>query len=873
MSNRLRFIVYMSAAILLPHSCSINEDTPFDRNTGMTGGQGDRGIMISAYEPYMMRVKLSSDMASKFEEAADSSGRIFSAGVRSACTPLASAGVVKMERTFPYAGKFEPRTRAAGLHLWYDVYIDSSSVITKASEDISFIEGVDIVEFRPKTVLMDGGPFIFDDPEMPVNQWHYYNDGSMINSRPGADVNIVPVWEDITVGSEDVVVAVIDGGIDYDHEDLAANMWHNPDETGDQVYGYNFVNHNLTIIPENHGTHVAGTVAAVNNNGIGVGGIAGGDYARGISGVKLMSCQIFQGNASGSGSQAMKWAADHGAVIAQNSWGYEDPGVTSIPESDREAIDYFIENAGMDENGNQVGPMAGGVVIFAAGNSSLGYNYPSGYEKCIAVAAISSDYKAAYYTNYGDWVDVSAPGGDDQKNVFVYSTLPDNKYGGMAGTSQACPHVSGIAALAVSYLGGPGFTADALKERILNGVNDISSYNPGMEIGRGLIDAYKVLVADTGEPPLAVDDLDAVVESNNVTVTLTIPDDPDDDRANMVLIYYGEDEMDNVYTFKAADLYSGSEFTGSFYLPDFGKTYRLTAVVTDFSGNKSPASNEVSVTTGANSAPVVEPLSETDITMSRYENREIKFHIEDPQGHAMNALVEGDGSLQGIEAELVAKDTAVLRIDGPEAEPGLYDLSFVVEDDYGMRTVVPVSLEVLENRAPEMIKELKGVAFGSPMDAPVTIEWQEYFADPDGEPLELTAEIEDWSVGAVSVNSDGNMVAVPMGYGVTDAVVTVSDSFGEELQCRFKVVVRDGSQPLDLYPVPVVDTLHVRAPVDVTGDVSVMSQSGAVVYSGEGVDISVFSPLKIDMNGLPAGMYTVEVAFDGKVIKKEIARL
>jgi hypothetical protein len=172
-----------------------------------------------------------------------------------------------------------------------------------------------------------------------------------------------------------------------------------------------------------------------------------------------------------------------------------------------------------------------------------------------------------------------------------------------------------------------------------------------------------------------------------------------------------------------------------------------------------------------------------------------------------------------------------------------------------------------------MIKELKGVAFGSPMDAPVTIEWQEYFADPDGEPLELTAEIEDWSVGAVSVNSDGNMVAVPMGYGVTDAVVTVSDSFGEELQCRFKVVVRDGSQPLDLYPVPVVDTLHVRAPVDVTGDVSVMSQSGAVVYRGEGVDISVFSPLKIDMNGLPAGMYTVEVAFDGKVIKKEIARL
>ena len=117
---------------------------------------------------------------------------------------------------------------------------------------------------------------------------------------------------------------MVDGGIDCDHEDLAANLWENPNRPG--VHGFNFMDNSINIIKTNHGTHVAGTIAAVNNNGKGICGIAGGDFAKGIPGVRLQSAQIFKDGEKGSGhgATAIKWGADNGAVISQNSWGYED---------------------------------------------------------------------------------------------------------------------------------------------------------------------------------------------------------------------------------------------------------------------------------------------------------------------------------------------------------------------------------------------------------------------------------------------------------------------------------------------------------------------------------------------------------------------
>ena len=176
-----------------------------------------------------------------------------------------------------------------------------------------------------------------------------------------------------------------------------------------------------------------------------------------------MSCQIFEGKESGSGAEAIKWSADHGAVISQNSWGY--PTLDATPASVKSAVDYFEKYAGVDENGKQVGPMKGGLVIFAAGNEGKNTS-SSDYEKILAVTSVGADYKRAYYTCYGNWADVIAPGGDAKKGNQVLSTIPGNKYGKMQGTSMACPHVSGVAALVLARFGGDGYTPAALRKQL-----------------------------------------------------------------------------------------------------------------------------------------------------------------------------------------------------------------------------------------------------------------------------------------------------------------------------------------------------------------------------------------------------------------------
>ena len=342
---------------------------------------------------------------------------------------IAALGVTRMQRVFPPAGRFEARTRRAGLDRWYDVWFDSLRSVTRATLDLSRLEGIECVE--PVYAIRSIGPeravaaplpaatrtasLPFDDPGL-AKQWHYSNDGSMPDAVAGADINLFRAWE-VTAGSNDVVVAVVDGGIDYAHEDLIGNVgnWaelygeEGVDDDGngyvDDIYGWNFIYSSAypmgsnRITPVEHGTHVAGTIAAENGNGIGVCGVAGG--RGGHSGVRVISCQMFTENRNDNGDEivALKYGADAGAVISQNSWGYTN--VYEMPEITKDAIDYFIEYAGLDENGVQVGPMKGGIVIFAAGNEECDYrSYPACYERVLSVSALAPDYRKSYYSNF-----------------------------------------------------------------------------------------------------------------------------------------------------------------------------------------------------------------------------------------------------------------------------------------------------------------------------------------------------------------------------------------------------------------------------------------------------------------------------------------
>ena len=379
----------------------------------------------------------------------------------------------------------------------------------------------------------------FDDPLL-AEQWHLVNNGDLRDTKfiKDADVQVEKAWNELgCTGDPSIIVAVLDEGVDVSHPDLKASMWVNEGEVwrsdkdndgngyaGD-YHGYNFVQKTGVIATDSrndtgHGTHVAGVIAAVNNNGIGISSIAGGNGNK--PGVKIMSCQIFSGAYAGTVLEevrAIKYAADNGAVILQCSWGYISGAANpydwtpqfSTDEEwetynilEKKALDYFIHNAGSPS-----GVIDGGIAVFAGGNeSAAAASYPGAYPDFVAVAATAADFTPAVYSNYGPGTTISAPGGDQDyyweyadddhwvgEIGCILSTLPKNVsesgYGYMEGTSMACPHVSGVIALGLSYAAQlrRHFTAEEFKALLYETATPIDQYMKGTK-------QYKRYVAD-----------------------------------------------------------------------------------------------------------------------------------------------------------------------------------------------------------------------------------------------------------------------------------------------------------------------------------------------------------------------------------------
>lgn len=525
------FYIAMVALALTGCSDSLSTIGSSDGNSEITiPADAAAGELLIKFSPEM------SDILDQAQLSKTRSGKATRSGIPSTDEVLDILGSYSFERVFPVDANTEARTREAGLHLWYTVKFNKGTDLKAAAERLKQLGEISKVQTngRIKRAYNTDSKRIYlsdkalqqkatraaaaaeGEPNDPgfASQWHYRNLGeghygfenlnnNHVGAKAGCDVNALEAWK-ICKGDPSIIVAILDEGVMYTHPDLAANMWCNPGESvqgaktdGDgngyegDLHGYNFVTESgdITWTDANdtgHGTHVAGTIAAVNNNGRGVCGIAGGDGTPN-SGVKIMSCQVFSGQNSvtlAGEARAIKYAADNGAVILQCSWGYNSSessiinGYTPGPATEKEwaetyplekeALDYFINNAGSPN-----GVIDGGIPVFAAGNEYAGNPaFPGAYSKCVSVSSLAADFTPACYTDFGSLVTLSAPGGDleyyskigEQEDEYwaetteqkgaVLSTMIKNgqpAYGYMEGTSMACPHVSGVAALGLAY--------------------------------------------------------------------------------------------------------------------------------------------------------------------------------------------------------------------------------------------------------------------------------------------------------------------------------------------------------------------------------------------------------------------------------------
>lgn len=447
----------------------------------------------------------------------------------------------------------------------------SASTRISADEDLLFWQ------WNLKNTTKNTGEYTLNDAVSSETIEGYPFDGRGARSKfaEGDDIG----WEaarELCKGDPSIVVAVLDEGLYLKHPDLINSLWVNEDETeyshddndgngyaGD-YHGYDFINDRGdvswdAVSDTGHGSHCGGIIAATNGND-GISSIAGPEAdALETTGVRLMSCQIFSGNLSSntvSLSRAIKYAADNGAVVLQCSFGYtsgaanpyeygtgyrdEDEWEYASP-LEKAALDYFIHNAGSEN-----GPVKGGIPVFASGNEYAPMaGFPGAYDGCVSVAAVAGDFTPATYTNYGTYTKISAPGGDqdyyfdfkeedDTRGAVgcILSTVPthvsESGYGYMEGTSMACPHVSGVVALGLSYAARlhKHFTADEimdllyesatpLKDNILSGdkfyykwqvdadpliharTMRLSSYRNNM--GAGVVNAYGFLNMIAGD--------------------------------------------------------------------------------------------------------------------------------------------------------------------------------------------------------------------------------------------------------------------------------------------------------------------------------------------------------------------------------------
>jgi hypothetical protein len=867
-------------------------------------------------------------------------------------TYLRDVGANKIERIFPFAGKDEHRQRAAALNTWYSIAMDRTATRgTRAAAKHQLETIADYAEPAYHAVL-ESPEYISDDGDSETQankgkyfndplydkQWNLHNNGNIgnytdatgkriISSIAHADINAEAAWRQ-TTGDPSVVVAVVDGGIDIHHEDLQESIWINKNEIPDNgidddnngyvddVYGYNFTEDNALITPTRHATHVAGIIAARNNNGKGISSIAGGN-GNPNTGVRLMCCQIFRNNPNynpsdkhspetiGTGDRnreaaAIVYGANNGAIISQNSWGY-DRVMKQTPQVIKDAIHYFNTYAGGDKTNKPL--MQGGLVIFAAGNDATSApSMPSAESSVVSVSSFNPDFSASWYTNYGSWTDISAPGGskpvnglyplqDGQPTSAILSTVPattahpNGGYAYMQGTSMATPHVSAIAALIVSKYGNARFTAKQLRERLLTGVRPMD-YNKYLtetyrnSMGSGYADALVALTDydhdTTPTAPLFLVNR-AKPDYGKIRMAWTSKNNGANGSLQKYVLYCSKHPVTTAnrankdviaYNIPAQFAKENQAIQYTVTHLDNNTKYYFGILAEARNGHQSSLTVlPNSIATLNNTPPQITPDTESErITLAGNDTRDITLRIEDHENHKWTVAFSTVDKLRIVHT----KSGVNIHIEAKQYMPGVYPVTVSARDELGAKSSYRFIIEVVADKIPSMKTQARKIRLR--LGERRQIDLREITDDEDVNSVKYEL-MNSEEQGKDVLVKDGRMDVVGSTWGQRQIHIKATDKHGQSGTMAFDVFVYRNEGIYSLFPTITSGMLYLKVGDTIDGHVKWQIRNVA----GKLVKANAFDTSSLDadkrtytmnVSSLTVGQYTLYITCQGKTYQE-----